>query len=108
MLNPNLWFNKRQKKEPHPSDPLWPFYQDTERKPWTSDACRDITKLHYSYDDLEKPEKGRKEAEGVDFLDELRKSINRQYGVARGRVLGDKYGIAGLKNDYIVNVVYDR
>ena len=80
----------------------------TQREPWTSDACRDITKLHYSYDDLKKPKKGRKEAEGADLLDELRRSINRQYGVARGRVLNDKHGIAGLKNDYIVNVVYDR
>ena len=85
-----------------------PFYRDEKRNPWTSNACRYVSKLQYSYPDLKEPKKAGKEAEGADLLDELRKSINRQYGVARGRVLGDTDGIAGLKNDYIVNVVYDR
>ena len=85
-----------------------PFYRDEKRNPWTSNACRDVSKLHYSYRDLQKTGKGNKEAEDVGFLDELRKSINEQYGSARKRVLDDTYGIAGLGNDYIVNVVYDR
>ena len=79
-----------------------------ERKPWTSNACRDITKLHYSYDNLKKPEKGPKEAEGVGFLDELRKGINEKYGLARKKVLKNEFGITELGYDYIVNVVYDR
>ena len=60
-----------------------PFYQDEQRTPWTSDACCDVTKLHYSYRDLQKTEKGGQEPEGLGFLDELRKSINEQYGLAR-------------------------
>ena len=66
-----------------------------------------MTKLHYSYADLKKPGEGFKEGDGVDFLDGLRKSINKQYGSMRRRVLGDESGIAGLNHEYIVNVVYD-
>ena len=85
-----------------------PFYQDEKRTPWTSDACRDVTKLHYSYRDLQKTEKECKEPQGVGILDELRKSINQQYGLARKKILSDTSGTTGLKNDYIVNVDYDR
>ena len=107
-LNPKLWFDNPQKDEPKPSDSLMPFYQDEKRNPWTSDACRYVMELHYSYRDLQETEKGGKEVEGVGSLDELRKRINKQYGSARSRMLSDTSGTTGLKNDYIVNVVYDR
>lgn len=108
MFNRELWFNKPQKDEPKPSAPLWPFHKNVEGDPWTSNACRDVTELHYSYDNLKNPGKGGKGADEVDLLDELRSSINKQYGSTREHILGDTYGTTGLKNDYIVNVVYDR
>ncbi|KAK0515535.1 hypothetical protein JMJ35_001569 [Cladonia borealis] len=107
ILHPDLWFNQPQEDEPKSSDELWPFHINKKGDYWTSDACRDVTKLHYSYADLKKPGEGFKEGEEVDFLDGLRRSINKQYGSMRRRVLGDESGIAGLNRDYIVNVVYD-
>ena len=108
MLHPKLWFNEPQEKEPEPSDPLWPFYKSKDRDAWTSDACRDVTKLHYSYDDLKVPKQGGKEALEVDSLDKLCRSINEQYGSARGYGPGKRYSTTEPEDDYIVNVVYDR
>ena len=66
-----------------------------------------MKKLHYSYDDLEKPREGSIEAEKVDVHHGLHRSINKQYGSTRRMVLEDS-NTTGLENDYIVNVVYDR
>ena len=65
-----------------------------------------MTKLHYSYLELEKPGEGAIEAEQVDLLDGLRRSINEQYGSTRSNFLGDT-NTTGPQDDYIVNVIYD-
>ncbi|KAK4694655.1 hypothetical protein P7C71_g2972, partial [Lecanoromycetidae sp. Uapishka_2] len=75
---------------------------------WTSELTRSWTDYGYQYDDLSFPPNPDGTSAAQTSLEELRKSINKRYGVTRRRVLDAQQDIAGLKNDYIVNIVYDR
>ena len=52
-LNPTRWFDNLSKSDSGPTVPLTPFHKDTKFTMYTSNDCRDWTKLNYQYDDLE-------------------------------------------------------
>jgi hypothetical protein len=111
--------------------PLNPFHQDTAGTPWTSNACRNWrTSLKYDYDDFTVPGPPADSAAAPPVtppavlslatdstsasppdvlrdLSALKRRINEKYGIAR-RELNRSPGIDGHKNDYVINIIYDR
>ena len=107
ILNPKKWF--------HPSDrlngdtPLQPFHVDVSSNTWTSDLCKYTRDLNYTYDDLAFPPKPELSGTVEDeYLAKLRKHINSLYGTTRKALLNDGIDTEGNKNDYLINIVYDR
>jgi tyrosinase len=117
-----------------PSDPLRPFHKDEAGTYWTSNDCRDVTPLGYTYPGLEK---WRYTASGTydreSHLKAVRKDLNRKYNSARIAALKShltadpgKNGSALMSmqmllqvpkavikevttiDDYIINVIYER
>ena len=52
-LNPTKWFDGLSRGDTGPTAALAPFHKDTKFTMYTSNDCRDWTKLNYQYDDLE-------------------------------------------------------
>ena len=75
---------------------------------WTSERARMWSDLKYQYDDLTTPPAGSGELLGQSDPTELRKQINQQYGSLRSKFFDVGEGFKGKKNDYIINLVYDR
>jgi tyrosinase len=124
-----MWFDSPEPDDPTPGDPLQPFHFDTRNGAYTSDMVRDWTKLNYTYDVLV-PAPEPVEDEGIlakpapsvagqerlaiavqpssgRTLSHLRRTINNQYASTRKSLI-DAPEIHGRKNDYIINIVYDR
>ena len=107
ILNPEKWFDP---SDPLNGDtPLQPFHVDDSSHTWTSNLCRDTGHLNYTYNDLAflpKPDlRGTVEDE---YLAKLRKHINSLYGTTRKALLNYGMDTEGNKNDYLINIVYDR
>lgn len=133
-LNWDLWFNDQQSGDPSPSDDLVPFHIDTQGNTYNSEMTRDWTKLNYQYDVLvPRPaptgETGAEglvqpvmEAQGIlapqavrhevsqppkHLVSDLKRTLNSRYGNTR-KDLFNAPSVDGRKNDYIINIVYDR
>jgi len=126
-LNPDMWYEVASRG----TRPLTPFHRDSKRDFWTSNACRDWKVFNYDYDDVSQspqpqspqppqpqfgvsfiaapPAAPHAAASAVNKVDipALKKSINDRYGRIR-HALRQSPHIGGRKNDYIVNVIYDR
>lgn len=102
-LNPEKFFDNHQSGDLFPKDALAPFHRDTNRTAWNSDDARHTEPWNYSYDTLHH-EPGQKNA---DYLSDIRKTINELYGQSR-KDLFQFPNIHGKKNDYILNIIYDR
>lgn len=114
-LHPSMWMDPILAKAP-----LDPFHQDDENTSWTSNACQDWkASLNYDYDDLAVPDApsdaarsaadstSETAAESTD-LRALKRKINQKYGGLQHAV-GDSEDISGAKkNDYVINIKYDR
>jgi len=81
--------------------PLEPFHTDTNGTLFTSNNVKQITDWNYSYSAFPTTS-GPKE--------DLIKMINHKYGNGMQHVVGRavKDEIPGAKNDYIINVLYNR
>ena len=134
-LNSNLWFDQPESDDPNPTDPLQPFHYDTQNSTYTSDMVRDWTKFNYTYDNLVPPTQPSDGSDAVQpqmllavqpqpavqhaqsvpvhhaisavHQSTLKRTLNGLYGNTRKDLLNAP-GIHGLKNDYIINIVYDR
>lgn len=72
--------------------------------------ARDWKKWNYQYDSLEPPQASFNDDGELNrdlYLPGLKKSLNEKYSDTRHELLRDPH-IDGNKNDYIVNIVYDR
>ncbi|OCL09390.1 Di-copper centre-containing protein [Glonium stellatum] len=113
ILNSKMWFNKPQKDDPLPTDPLLPFHYDTNRSLWFSDKCRDWTQLNYQYDDLvPKPDAINPDGSVNEerYAQDLRTYINTIYP-STSQIVKETPGYTldgGKFNDYVINVIYDR
>jgi hypothetical protein len=131
-LNPTLWFNQPdpdpQNPDPEPTDPLTSFHYDTQNSTYTSDMVQNWTRFGYTYDNLVPPSKPASESDAVQLErllavqpqsvsvshataaahhSTLKRTLKGLYGNTRKDLLNAP-GIHGLKNDYIINIVYDR
>lgn len=110
-LNPKLWFDQPQPSDPAPTSDLEPFHVDDHNTTYTSNSVKDWTKLNYTYDTLAsltaKAHQGVAQPDVQHHLPGLRRSVVQRYGNTR-RALAKAPGIEGRKNDYIINVTYDR
>ncbi|KAF4991858.1 hypothetical protein FGRMN_7576, partial [Fusarium graminum] len=139
-LYPKLWFDKEQPvasdsvnlemqnvPDDKETDELQPFHtehNDSEKKVWTCQACRDWTDMNYQYDDLaelaEKLIHNNGEFDEEEYKDKLHAHVNTLYPGTGNMIqsMAD-YGVdpvdlqasdgdAGSWNDYIINVGYDR
>lgn len=108
-----MWFDKPQKGDPTPTDPLLPFHYDAERSRWYSDKCRDWKQLNYQYDDLlPKPDAINPDGSVNQqrYAQDLRTYINTIYP-STSQVLQNTpgYELDDHKfNDYVINIIYDR
>jgi hypothetical protein len=135
MLNPTLWFDHPDTRDPNnpdpkPTDPLQPFHWDTKNSNYDSNMVKDWTKFNYTYDNMQpgdgdatsQPEMllaaqsaHAAQPHGVSVShatsavhhSALKRTLNSQYGNTRKDILNAR-GIHGLQNDYIINIVYDR
>ena len=124
-LNPSLWFDQPESDDPSPTDPLEPFHYDTHNSTYDSNMVKDWTKFNYTYDNLSQPASGSTNGQPETLLaaqpqshsathstnishhSTLKRALNSQYGNTR-RDLLHAPEIQGRKNDYIINIVYDR
>jgi tyrosinase len=124
-LNSTLWFDQPESDDPSPKDPLEPFHYDTQSSTYNSDMVRDWTRFNYTYDGLPQPVTRSGDAQPAMILaaqsqiastspstnishhSTLNRAINGQYGNTRKDLLHAPE-IQGRKNDYIINIVYDR
>ncbi|KAF2200495.1 Di-copper centre-containing protein [Delitschia confertaspora ATCC 74209] len=96
LLHENKWLDDQTNK-----GPLVPFHKDEERTFYTSEDVRAWTDLNYSYDWAFHPHPGAANNS------EIIRHINETYGHHRRELLNGPQ-ISGTKNDYVINVVYDR
>ena len=123
-----------QNPDPNPTDPLQPFHYDTQNSTYDSNMVKDWTIFNYTYDTLSplsqpgsdlataQPEMllaaqsahavqphGVSVSHAISAVHHstLKKTLNSKYGNTRKDLLNAP-GIHGLKNDYIINIVYDR
>ena len=108
LFNPDKWFADPKDSE-NGGTPLQPFHTDASSSTWTSDLCRQIEDLNYTYRDLAFPPKpdDSGDVEGEN-LAKLRRHINLLYGTTRKALLNDGKDTKGNQNDYLINIVYDR
>jgi len=111
-LHPDQWFNDANLGQDTATSPLIPFYKNSTTN-FISNDVRYSDKLNYSYEAW----KGPAPRTGKDLVNmptaerrlaNLKHSINFQYGTTRRLVLEAGQKLAGLENDYIINVVYNR
>ena len=110
QLHPNEWFDSN---DPRNGDtPLQPFHTDSSNNIWTSNRCQFTKDLNYTYENLEEPSQPAKsdisDVTGSENLAKLRKRINLLYGTTRQALQKNKEKTEGNKNDYVINIVYDR
>ena len=102
-LYPDKFFDSPQSKDIGRGEHLRPFHRDNNRTPWTSNDAEKTEPLGYSYDVLHH----RSGQKGEQYLPGIRKAINERYGQTRKELF--KFpSLNGKKNDYIVDVIYDR
>lgn len=102
LLYPDKFFDSPGSGETEQED-LTPFHSDSNRTPWTSNNAKTTEPLGYSYDVLHH-RSGQKDGP---YLSGIRKAINERYSQIRKQVL--KFpDLPGKKNDYVVDVIYDR
>jgi hypothetical protein len=134
-LNSNLWFDQPEPGDPKSTDPLELFYYDTQNSTYTSDMVKDWTTFNYTYDNLVpptqpssgsgtvqpemllavQPQPAVQSAHSVSVShaisathhETLKRTLNGLYGNTRKGLLSAP-GIHGQKNDYIINILYDR
>lgn len=100
LLYPNKFFDQSPEVG---KEALTPFHRDSNGTPWTSFDVKDTEPLGYSYDVLHH----RSGQERDRYLSGLRKAINERYGQVR-KELSKFPKLKGKKNDYVVDVIYDR
>jgi hypothetical protein len=133
-LNPSLWFDQPESGDPKSTDPLEPFHFDTQSSTYSSNMVQDWTKLNYTYDNLVPTSQPATESDNAQpevllaaqpqlavqpqsfsvshatiasHHSTLKRTLNGLYVNTRKDLLNAP-GIHGLKNDYIINIVYDR
>lgn len=139
-LNWDHWWDGSDSEDKGGKDDRWtllqPFHMkdnDPEMSTYTSDECRDFTKLNYTYDDLDDAASGALKTDGSGMLDEekytaaLRRRMNEMYPgsanvlatMKKDPVLQVPVGLMPSRddiiggeptpwNDFIINVLYDR
>ncbi|MCJ1463962.1 hypothetical protein MMC07_002572 [Pseudocyphellaria aurata] len=109
-LNPDKWFDAPLKSDTKPTDHLNPFHYDKNSHSWDSNRARDWTHSNYQYDTLEPPKSVYNEHGELNrdlWIAELRRILNEKYSNTRHELLSSPR-IEGNKNDYIINILYDR
>ncbi|KAK1689535.1 common central domain of tyrosinase-domain-containing protein [Colletotrichum godetiae] len=100
------WSGQNVTSDPASDAPLYPFHSDTNFGHWTSDALQAWTKLGYTYDDLS-PKAGSNAPTATP--EEVIGRLTAKYGVLRSLLKEVSHkNIAGLDNDFIINVLYNR
>jgi tyrosinase len=107
-LNPDNWFDQPLPGDPQPTDALQPFHIDTEGTTYNSNMIRDWKALGYQYDTLMPPLHVLDATGQLDqdsYLSHLKRHLNERYSNKEKDRPGN---IDGHKNDYVINIIYDR
>ncbi|KAF8534625.1 common central domain of tyrosinase-domain-containing protein [Trichophaea hybrida] len=107
-LNPDKWFDQPLSGDPQPTDVLQPFHIDTKGTTYNSNMIRDWKALGYQYDTLMPPLHVLDATGQLDrdsYLSHLKRHLNERYSNKEKDRPGN---IDGHKNDYIINIIYDR
>ncbi|KAK2778714.1 tyrosinase [Colletotrichum kahawae] len=99
------WSGRTPDQDPAVGDPIFPFHTDINASPFNSDILQSWENYGYTYDDFAPAPGSNTPISPAD----LQKALTKKYSALRTMLRNvSGQNIAGLDNDFIINVLYNR